>query len=85
MRRTTKEQIKCEQFGERLKQIQKEEDISNVLLAEWLGMQVSAISKWRCGKTYPLVAELIMLCETLQVSMDWLVLGKGEKKWKQQS
>lgn len=46
-------------------------------LAADLGVDESAISRWRRGGTMTL-QHAAMICKLLDVSMDWLVLGRGE-------
>jgi transcriptional regulator with XRE-family HTH domain len=46
-------------------------------LAADLGVDESAVSRWRRGGAMSL-HHAAMICDLLDVSMDWLVLGRGE-------
>lgn len=46
-------------------------------LAADLGVDESAISRWRRGGAMTL-QHAAMVCRLLDVSMDWLILGRGE-------
>ncbi|ATC23421.1 helix-turn-helix domain-containing protein [Caulobacter vibrioides] len=45
-------------------------------LAYELGVHESALSRWKKGGAMSL-SHVISVCEVLDVSMDWLVLGRG--------
>lgn len=46
-------------------------------LAMAVGVNPSSVTRWLNGGPIS-VESLIAVCEVLQVSMDWLVLGRGE-------
>ncbi|MFN3228912.1 MAG: helix-turn-helix domain-containing protein [Asticcacaulis sp.] len=46
-------------------------------LAVELGVDESALSRWRQGRSITL-ANAVTLCQTLDISLDWLLLGRGE-------
>lgn len=60
-------------FAENLRQIRKEQGISQESLAELLGVSRQAVSKWEQGLGYPEVEKLILLSQTLHVSLDALM------------
>jgi len=45
-------------------------------LAADLGVDESAISRWRRGDAMALTSA-VRLCEVLDISIDWLLLGRG--------
>jgi transcriptional regulator with XRE-family HTH domain len=50
-------------------------------LAKALGIDASTVSRWR--RDGPLSLEHAMaLCEHLDVSLDWLLLGRGTPEWR---
>jgi transcriptional regulator with XRE-family HTH domain len=46
-------------------------------LAVELGVDESALSRWRQGRSITL-ANAVTLCQTLDISLDWLLLGRGD-------
>lgn len=66
-------------FAENLKQIRKENNLSQEELAELLEVSRQAVSKWEQGAGYPEVEKLLLLCEKLHVSLDAL-MGTGITK-----
>ncbi len=65
-------------FGERLKQLRRENDELQSDLAEVLQVDKSMISFWENGKNYPEVKKLIEIAEHYEVSTDYL-LGLKDK------
>lgn len=65
-------------FGETLTQIRKERNISQMGLAEQLGVTRQTISRWETGAARPSTEKLILLAQVLQVSLDTLTNGKTE-------
>jgi transcriptional regulator with XRE-family HTH domain len=64
--------------GERLQQALEARGIhKQMALAAELGVDGSAISRWQrnAGLSLPHAARL---CEVLDISLDWLVLGRGD-------
>ena len=59
-------------FGENLKTLRKENQISQEELAEMLGVSRQAVSKWERGDGYPEVDKLLILSRKLNVSLDRL-------------
>lgn len=47
------------------------------VLAAILGVTESAISRWRQGGAITL-ENAALLCDSLEISLDWLVLGRGD-------
>ena len=63
-------------FGQRLKQLRNEADISQVDLADALGVSAQSVSKWECDAYFPDVSMLLPLATVLGVTTDCL-LGAG--------
>ena len=63
-------------FGQRLRTIRKEAQLTQSELAEQLGVSVQAISKWECGSTMPDISQIVPLAAILGVTTDCL-LGVG--------
>jgi transcriptional regulator with XRE-family HTH domain len=66
------------EFGERLKKIRSEINLSQEQLGKTLGYKNprSDISNLENGRKYPSVDKLICLAESLPVSIDYLLLGR---------
>ncbi|WP_459676542.1 helix-turn-helix domain-containing protein [Acidisoma sp. 7E03] len=47
-----------------------------IVLASQLGVNESAVSRWQQGAGLSL-DHAIKLCEALDISLDWLILGRG--------
>ena len=63
-------------FGQRLKMLRREADLSQAELAEALGVSVHSVSKWECDSNMPDVSLLLPLSTVLCVTTDCL-LGAG--------
>lgn len=65
-------------FGERLRKLRREADVTQVELAEMLGVVPSAVGKYeRLPNAYPSVVILIKIADYFKVSIDYLLLGKN--------
>lgn len=63
-------------FGERLKRLRKENDVTQAKLAEYIGVVPSAIGKYECvPDSYPSVDALVRISEYFNVSTDYLLKG----------
>ena len=60
-------------FAENLKQLRKEKQLSQEELAEILDVSRQAVSKWEQGFGYPEVEKLLLISNTLSVSLDSLM------------
>ena len=60
-------------FSENLKQIRKEQHLSQEELAELLDVSRQAVSKWEQGQGYPEVEKLLLLSSKLNISLDSLM------------
>ena len=60
-------------FAENLKQLRKENRLSQEELAEILDVSRQAVSKWEQGIGYPEVEKLLLLSSKLNISLDSLM------------
>ncbi|MBQ7645869.1 MAG: helix-turn-helix transcriptional regulator [Clostridia bacterium] len=67
-------------FGQRLKLLRKEADISQSDLADALGVSAQSISKWECDLYFPDVSMLLPLATVLGVTTDCLLGAGGNEK-----
>lgn len=67
-------------FGQRLKMLRHESDMSQSDLAEALGVTVQNVSKWECDAYFPDISMLIPLSTVLGVTADCLLGGDGNEK-----
>ena len=64
-------------WGRRLQQAFRRRRIRKLhALAAEIGVDQSAISRWRKGQPISL-ANAVVLCHALDISLDWLVTGQG--------
>ena len=64
-------------FKERLKELRTEKNLTQDKLAKLVGMSKMTISHWESGYCEPSIAQLIMLSNLFEVSVDYLV-GKTD-------
>lgn len=65
------------EFGRRLARLRKEAGLSQAQLAEQCGLRGQAtVSELETGKWWPVTDTLIRLAHELDVSLDYLVLGR---------
>lgn len=67
-------------FGQRLKLIRKEAQVTQAELAEKLMVSVQAISKWECDTSMPDISLLVPLAAILGVTTDCLLGVGGDEK-----
>jgi len=60
-------------FGDRLKELREEKNLSQMELAKATGISQSAIARWELNKTEPTVSDLIILSEYFGESVDYLI------------
>ena len=60
-------------FAERLKEVRIGNKINQTQLAELCDVQQSCISKWERGLTLPDAEMIVVLCQALRVSADYLL------------
>ena len=68
-------------FGQRLKMLRREADLSQSDLAEAVGVSVYSVSKWECDSNMPDVSLLLPISAVLGVTTDCLLgAGTNEKE-----
>lgn len=65
-------------FGDRLERSRRKNNLTQEQLASLLNVSRQTISKWESDEFYPEIDRLISLAKILDVSLDYLVLGKNE-------
>ena len=60
-------------FSERLKELRKEHNLSQMDLSLKTGLSQSAIAKWELNKTEPTASALITLAKFFNESVDYLL------------
>ncbi len=67
-----------QEWGQRLQYALNRRGVRKLYaLAVELGVDESALSRWRQGRSITL-ANAVTLCQTLDISLDWLLLGRGD-------
>jgi len=66
-------------FGKRLRSVRMSMSMSLRDLNEKSTIHYAIISQYENNLTFPQVKNLILLSETLKVSLHWLITGKGPK------
>jgi transcriptional regulator with XRE-family HTH domain len=65
-----------DEFGKRLRQARRTQDITQEELAYSVGVKTSTISNFERGKNYPSVDVLIKVADSLNISIDSLLISK---------
>lgn len=68
--------------GERISRLRNEKNITQLELAEKLGVTDRAVSKWETGSSYPDITLLSQIADVFSVSLDYLLKGKAVVKQK---
>ena len=68
--------MKQQTFGATVAALRKERGMTQLDLAERMGVTDKAVSKWERDLSFPDAASLPKLAETLGVTVDQLMLGK---------
>ena len=71
-----------ETFGKRIANLRRENGMTQLELAEKMGVTDKAVSKWERNLSLPDAGSLPRLAEIFQVSVDELMQGKAEAKEK---
>ena len=70
-------------FGDNLKRLRKEKELTQETLAEFLGVSFQTISKWERGETYPDITMLPVIASFFNVTIDDLLgVDKAKKEEK---
>lgn len=72
-------------FGERLSNSRKKSNLTQEQLASLLNVSRQTISKWESNEFYPETDKLLSVSKILEVSLDYLLLGKEESVNKTQN
>lgn len=64
------------EWNDRLALVRRAAGLTQEQLGELLGVTRQAVSKWESGQTVPDILTLTKLCQSLQVSADFILLGK---------
>lgn len=67
------------EFSERLKTLRKQAQLTQVDVAEKLGISQPAYASWERGIKKPTQENLVKIAQVLNVSVDYLVGNSGEK------
>ena len=67
-------------FGQRVKAIRKDAQMTQAELAEKLMVSVQSISKWECGNAMPDISQIVPLAAVLGVTTDCLLGVGGDEK-----
>lgn len=59
-------------FSKRLKKIRQEHKLTQIELANMLGISQKSYSHWETQKTEPNYENLVKLADLFEVSLDWL-------------
>lgn len=62
-------------LSETLRKLSKEQNKSQIQLANFLGYSKGAVSQWFKGITEPNIATLILIAQYFNVSLDYLLTG----------
>lgn len=69
-------------IGLRLKELRKERKLTQVEIANYLGVENPTISNYELGKSEPAASLLQRLADFYGVQVEWLITGRGQKyKW----
>ena len=65
-------------FGQILKQLRQENELTQKQLAEKLSITVSTLSHWECGYQEPSIKDIIAICDLFDVGADYLLGRKTD-------
>ena len=63
-------------FADKLQSLRKSKGLSQEELAEKCSVTRQSVSKWETGLGYPETEKLLILCEILDVDLDYLMRDK---------
>ena len=72
-------------FGQKIKKLHTDADLSQAMLAEHIGVSVQSISNWECNNTMPDISQIVPLASILCVSTDCLERDLTKKQIKKHS
>lgn len=65
-----------EMIGKFIAECRKEKQLTQIQLADKLGITNRAVSKWETGKSIPDVSIMLELCDELEISVNELLCGR---------
>lgn len=65
-------------FGERLRKLRKELDLTQQKFADRIGVKRNTIATYEIGRSEPIDAVFSLICQEFHVSEKWLRTGEGE-------
>ncbi len=71
-------------IGERIREIRKERKISQIEFSKTLGITQDKLSKYENGRIKPPIELLLSISEKFNISLNWLLMGKGDKYLKKE-
>lgn len=66
-------------IGQKIKELRKQNDLTQEKMADFLGVTYQSVSKWECGITMPDLGMIVPLARLLHVSTDELLGMKSEE------
>lgn len=66
-------------IGQAIKELRVKKNMTQVVLAERVGMSVNAVSQWELGKTFPPKDSIARLCEALGVPQSYILAASIEE------
>ena len=67
-------------FGQAIKELRIKKNMTQVVLAERIGMSVNAVSSWELGKTFPPNDSIKRLCKAFEVPQSYLLAASIEEE-----
>ena len=64
-------------LGERIREARRNSDLTQIQLADLINVNQAVVSYWENGKTVPTLENVIAISKELDISLDWLVLGRS--------
>ena len=65
-------------FADKLQSLRKAKKLSQEDIAEKCGVTRQSVSKWETGLGYPETEKLLVLCDILEVNLDYLLRDMNE-------
>lgn len=70
------------EIGNRIVQLRKEKGVTQMQLAEAIGVSDKAVSKWETGGSYPDITLIPAIADYFHVSNDYILCGNPRKQTK---
>ncbi|MDO4607812.1 MAG: helix-turn-helix transcriptional regulator [Clostridia bacterium] len=67
-----------QELGKRIAELRAKTNMTQIELAEKLGITDRAISKWENGNSYPDITFLPILADLFNVTIDYIIRGKSQ-------